>query len=77
MASYAGVVGADLKRALDALRSGRPSRAWPDLNSELVEPGVRRLADDIASGAWGRRHADLLRLDTYDAGYRLVVSQPQ
>ena len=46
------------------------------LDPELVEPGVRCLADDIASGTWAHRHADLLRLDTYDAGYRLVVSQP-
>jgi SAM-dependent methyltransferase len=47
------------------------------LDPELVEPGVRCLADDIASGTWAHRHADLLRLDTYDAGYRLVVSQPR
>jgi hypothetical protein len=40
----------------------------------VVEKGVARLADDLASGAWSRTYADLLECETYDAGYRLVVS---
>lgn len=44
------------------------------LSAEQVEPGIRRLADDLATGAWHRRHAALLELDDYDAGYRLVVA---
>lgn len=39
-----------------------------------AEPGLRRLADDLATGAWQRRHAELLAREEYDAGYRLVVA---
>ena len=35
---------------------------------------VRELGADIESGAWHERHADLLELDEYDAGYRLVIA---
>lgn len=34
-----------------------------------------RLADDIASGAWAARYADLLDRDSHDLGYRLVVAR--
>jgi SAM-dependent methyltransferase len=37
-------------------------------------PGLRRLRDDLDSGAWQRRHARLLELDELDVGYRLVVT---
>ena len=36
--------------------------------------GLARLADDIRTGAWAERHADLLELDELDLGYRLMVS---
>ena len=39
-----------------------------------IEPGMRQLAADLESGAWHERHRDLLELDDYDAGYRLVVA---
>ena len=39
-----------------------------------IEPGMRRLAADLESGAWHERHRDLLELDEYDAGYRLVIA---
>lgn len=39
-----------------------------------VQPGVERLRQDLADGTWYRRHAELLRLEYFDAGYRLVVS---
>ena len=39
-----------------------------------LDPGLARLADDIRTGAWGERHADLLELDELDLGYRLLVS---
>ena len=42
-----------------------------------VDPGIRRLADDLSSGEWHRRHADLLELDSYDAGYRLIGAAGQ
>lgn len=38
-------------------------------------PGLARLADDLASGEWDRRHGQLRALDAYDAGYRLVVAE--
>jgi SAM-dependent methyltransferase len=41
---------------------------------ELAD-GLARLRADIASGAWARRHADLLELDELDLGYRLLVSR--
>ena len=39
-----------------------------------VETGLQRLRWDLDTGEWQRRYADLLALDEYDAGYRLVVA---
>jgi SAM-dependent methyltransferase len=39
-----------------------------------VEQGMRRLADDLDSGAWHERYGHLLALDELDAGYRIVVA---
>jgi SAM-dependent methyltransferase len=39
---------------------------------ELAE-GLARLRADLDSGAWSRRHADLLERDELDLGYRLLV----
>lgn len=39
-----------------------------------VEAGLQRLRDDLESGVWERLYADLLSLDAYDAGYRLVIA---
>ena len=44
------------------------------LDQTIVTRAMRKLADDLTSGAWQQRHADLLALDELDAGYRLVVS---
>jgi hypothetical protein len=41
---------------------------------ELAE-GLARLRADLQSGAWARRHADLLERDELDLGYRLLVGQ--
>jgi SAM-dependent methyltransferase len=56
-----------------AVRAGISTlaRHSPD---ELAD-GLRRLRADIASGAWARRHADLLELDELDLGYRLLVGR--
>ena len=40
--------------------------------AELAD-GLARLRADLDSGAWARRHADLLERDTLDLGYRLLV----
>jgi ubiquinone/menaquinone biosynthesis C-methylase UbiE len=39
-----------------------------------VEAGLRRLADDLKSGAWDSRHGALRELADYDAGYRFIVA---
>jgi SAM-dependent methyltransferase len=44
------------------------------LPDDVVVPAMQRLDDDLRSGEWDRRHADLLELDVLDVGYRLVVS---
>jgi SAM-dependent methyltransferase len=41
--------------------------------AELAD-GLARLRADLDSGAWARRHADLLELDELDLGYRLLVA---
>jgi SAM-dependent methyltransferase len=38
------------------------------------QAGLRRLADDVESGAWADRHRSLESLDALDAGYRLVIA---
>ncbi|WP_255952364.1 class I SAM-dependent methyltransferase [Streptomyces odontomachi] len=41
---------------------------------DALAPGLARLNDDLATGRWHRRHADLLGLDSVDVGYRLLVA---
>ncbi len=40
-----------------------------------VAPALKKLADDLNSGAWARRYSELLELDEYDLGYRLVTTK--
>ncbi|MCE7011849.1 class I SAM-dependent methyltransferase [Kibdelosporangium philippinense] len=40
-----------------------------------VQRGLIKLHADLIDGTWQRRHADLLELDEYDAGFRLIVSR--
>jgi SAM-dependent methyltransferase len=44
-------------------------------DADELEPGLQRLRDDLASGAWEARHGELLARDELDAGYRLIVSR--
>jgi SAM-dependent methyltransferase len=37
-----------------------------------AEAGLRKLARDLAAGAWRERNAELLTLDALDVGYRLL-----
>lgn len=39
-----------------------------------AEVGLQRLKEDLETGEWRRRYAELLALEEYDAGYRLVVT---
>ena len=40
----------------------------------LIEEGMARLRADLDDGTWSRRNGDLLDLDTFDAGYQLLVA---
>ncbi len=40
-----------------------------------VSEAMRSLAHDLDSGAWAKRHAELLKLDACDLGYRLVTTK--
>lgn len=54
---------------LDERVRGAMSSFWAmgDVSAELA-----RLGDDLESGAWARRYGDLLELDAFDCGYRIV-----
>lgn len=52
------------------IRSGSSS-FWAIGNAEA---GLEKLRRDLETGAWERRYAELLTLDEYDAGYRVVVA---
>ena len=43
--------------------------------ADRTGPGLGRLADDLAGGAWQARHAGLLDLGELDVGYRLLVTR--
>ncbi|MGW0757287.1 class I SAM-dependent methyltransferase [Streptomyces sp. NPDC002814] len=43
---------------------------------DALAPGLAKLTDDLATGHWHDRHADLIALDTIDVGYRLLVADP-
>lgn len=40
---------------------------------DALAPAFERLAADLRSGEWHRRHADLLELPELDLGYRIVA----
>lgn len=54
------------------VRAGISTMAKRD-PAELA-PGLARLEQDLRTGAWAERHADLLALEELDLGYRLLVS---
>lgn len=41
---------------------------------DAADEGLENLRRDLDTGEWERRYGDLLALDEYDAGYRLVVA---
>lgn len=45
------------------------------LSAEDRADGTRRLAADLESGEWERRHGQLRELDSFDAGYRIAVAE--
>ena len=43
-------------------------------NQRVVEGAVRELANDLDSGAWEQKNKELIAMNSFDAGFRLVVS---
>ncbi|MFD7660600.1 methyltransferase domain-containing protein, partial [Actinosynnema sp. NPDC059797] len=56
-------------------RVRRACSALAQTDPDAVERGVRRLRHDLDTGRWHERHRDLLDLDHWDAGFRLIVSR--
>ncbi len=52
----------------------RASSTFAQLPPSVVEPAITRLRADLESGAWRRRHADLLDRQSMDYGYRLLIA---
>lgn len=46
------------------------------LSAKDLDPGLKRLREDLDTGAWEIRHRDLNSLKALDAGLRLVVAGP-
>lgn len=55
-----------------AVRAGMSVLTQP--GHHVLRPGLRQLSADLDSGRWHERHNDLLRLDEFDAGYRLLIA---
>ncbi|MGA6167216.1 methyltransferase domain-containing protein [Amycolatopsis magusensis] len=56
-------------------RVRRACSALAQTDPAAVERGVRRLREDLDSGRWHEQHRDLLALDRWDAGFRLIVAR--
>jgi SAM-dependent methyltransferase len=56
----------DAQRAISALAT---------LDPAVLARGMTKLTQDLQSGAWARRHADLLDRLALDLGYRLLVAR--
>ena len=52
----------------------RGSSIWGRIGPEAEARAVAALRADLESGAWHERNAELLELDEYDLGYRLLVA---
>jgi SAM-dependent methyltransferase len=50
--------------------------AFARLDQRLVQPGMAQLERDLASGAWSERHGDLMEVESFDFGLRLVIAGP-
>jgi SAM-dependent methyltransferase len=60
--------------ALDP-RVTRPMWVMRRLDPKARSAGLARLAADLESGAWDRRHGELRELEELDVGLRLIVSE--
>jgi hypothetical protein len=48
--------------------------AWARVGPEAEQRAVRRLREDLASGRWAERNAELAGLDAAELGLRLLVA---
>lgn len=55
-----------------AVRAGMSMLAQP--GDEVLGPGLRRLAADLAAGRWHENHRELLGREEFDGGYRLLIA---
>ncbi|WP_084144814.1 class I SAM-dependent methyltransferase [Amycolatopsis jejuensis] len=55
-------------------RVRRACSALAQTDPAAVGRGIRHLRRDLDSGRWHERHRDVLGLDQWDAGFRLIVS---
>lgn len=44
------------------------------LPRKIVDRAIQQLAKDLEDGTWQSRYSDLLTLDEFDSGYRLIVA---
>ena len=45
------------------------------VGDDVLRPGLAKLAADLESGRWHRRHKALLGRESLDAGYRLLIAE--
>ncbi|GAB4538603.1 MAG: hypothetical protein Tsb0014_28370 [Pleurocapsa sp.] len=58
---------------LDAkVRNGISSFA--KMTTQEVESGLEKLAQELKNGIWEEKYGELRRLESYDAGYRIIVA---
>jgi SAM-dependent methyltransferase len=55
-------------------RVRRTCSALAQTDPAAVDRGMRRLREDLDNGRWQEQHHDLLNLDQWDAGFRLIVA---
>jgi len=70
-----GFLGAYWRRPEAYLDAGVRSAISAFALLRNAEPGLARLREDLRSGAWHDRHADLLARQEIDLGYRLITSR--
>jgi SAM-dependent methyltransferase len=63
------------ERVLDE-RARSATSGFARLDASVVQRVVRDVGRDLESGAWDERHGHLRELAAFDAGLRLVVSEP-
>jgi SAM-dependent methyltransferase len=63
------------ERVLDADARNATS-GFARMTPEVIDRVVTAVERDLTSGAWDERYGHLRRLDTFDAGMRLIVNTP-